>query len=80
MPLLGRPARVFLLLPVLALLLGALGPFAAGSVEAQETHTVPHDWPLIPKDARNEPLFAPGQKFRLLFISTVTNTARRGGY
>ena len=36
----GGRARLFLLLPVLALLLGALGPFAAAPAEAQSTTTV----------------------------------------
>ena len=69
-------ARLSLLLPLLALLAGALGPLSAAW--AQTTHTVAHDWPLIPKNAENEPLFGPGQKFRLLFVSSVLSSKVAG--
>ena len=66
----GGRARLVFLLPALALLLGALHPFAA---TAQEI--VAADWACIPKDSNNNPLVTGGQSFRLLFITSTRTQA-----
>ena len=49
---------------------GPATPTAAIST-APVGQTVPWDWSLIPKDSNNNPLFTPGQRFRLLFVTSA---------
>ena len=61
---------------IAVLLASALGAFAtsAGAVipEPIPEQTVERNWPLIPKDGEGNNLFSPGEKFRLMFVTSAS--------
>ncbi len=52
---------------------------SADAVIKPAPQTVPRDWTYIPKDTNNNPLFGPGEKFRLLFVTTQNVDTRETG-